>query len=486
MIPKMSQRDWYAQAGISWHMAAFQRVVKNDKNEPEIISDVYISFLEDDSIQDATSVFAIVMKNLEMYQKGHKEAKEVFIISDNAACYKSERGIRWFYEKRNINGMKIKAVKFSEPGMGKSICDQYSALAKRKIANAIKMDIDADTAKNVCNAIQHEDGLANTILLCGGIKKIDFELTEREIPNITKYHDFAFDEPGEQGIRLRRHGNIGTGILIKPSSLKKYPEYVSTIMNRHQVTDDFKILKSTSTPYDFTSKAAKPSQSSDIEKEDSEFPGDPRVFQCQNPMCSRMFLTVGGLEAHQSRNPPNCVGRKRIETMDDFIKNRFIERFGITENPTTYRQSRRIVTHFEKLPDAVLFGGAEMDHPWEGKSLHEHTRSKNLNKNQVAYLTELFEDGMNSKKKARADIVEKEMRYVTKEDGRTLRFGYHEWIPEARIKSFFSRLAAKYKKGTITQVDRTAADTEPVAGPSNIASKFATGLYILNYVANNG
>ena len=59
-------------------------------------------------------------------------------------------------------------------------------------------------------------------------------------------------------------------------------------MNRHQVTDDFKILKSTSTPYDFTSKAAKPSQSSDIEKEDSEFPGDPRVFQCQNPMCTHI------------------------------------------------------------------------------------------------------------------------------------------------------------------------------------------------------
>lgn len=456
-------------------MAAFQRCVKNDKKEPEIISDVYISFLDDDSIQDAYSVFAIVMQNLEMYKKGHPEAKEVYIISDNAACYKSERGIRSFYDKRDVNGMKIKALKFSEPGMGKSICDQYSALAKRKIASAVKMDIDADTAKNVCEAIKHENGLANTILLCGGIEKNECKLKETEIKNIKMYHDFAFDESNQRGIRLRRHANIGKGVLINPASLGKYPKYNATVMNPDQLTKDFRILKSTSTPYGITENKGKSTQMAEIEKEDAEFAGDPRVFRCQNSMCSRMFLTVAGLEAHQSRNPPNCIGRRRKETMTDYITNRFIDRFGTSVNPQSFRQSRRIVTHFQKLPDAILFGATEMDHVWEGKSLHEHKRAPNLKPHQVAYLTGLFEEGMNGKKKARADIVEKQMRYSTEDDGITFRFQPHEWLTEARIKSFFSRLAAKHKNGKISQVEIEDVDPEPVAGSSGFAQKFTSG-----------
>ena len=81
----MSQRDWYAQAGMSWHIAAFERCSKNSEGKGEIDTEVYVSFLNDDSLQDANAVVAIVMKNLEMYKIAHPEAREVYIKADNAA-----------------------------------------------------------------------------------------------------------------------------------------------------------------------------------------------------------------------------------------------------------------------------------------------------------------------------------------------------------------------------------------------------------------
>ena len=80
-----SQKDWYAQVGMSWHLAAFERCLKNSKNIKEIDTDVYISFLEDDSIQDASAVVGMVLQNLALYKQAHPEVEQVYIKSDNAA-----------------------------------------------------------------------------------------------------------------------------------------------------------------------------------------------------------------------------------------------------------------------------------------------------------------------------------------------------------------------------------------------------------------
>lgn len=80
-----SQRDWFAQVGMIWHLAAMERCLKNKEGIVEMDTDVYISFLDDDSIGDASSVVGIVLQNLAMYKKAHPEVTEVFIKSDNAA-----------------------------------------------------------------------------------------------------------------------------------------------------------------------------------------------------------------------------------------------------------------------------------------------------------------------------------------------------------------------------------------------------------------
>ena len=57
----------------------------NAKGIKTVDTDVYISFLEDDSIQDASAVVGMVLQNLALYKQAHPEVEQVYIKSDNAA-----------------------------------------------------------------------------------------------------------------------------------------------------------------------------------------------------------------------------------------------------------------------------------------------------------------------------------------------------------------------------------------------------------------
>ena len=67
------------------------------------------------------------------------------------------------------------------------------------------------------------------------------------------------------------------------------------------------------------------------------------------------------------------------------------------------------------------------------------------------------------------------MRYVLKDDG-TLRFKNEEWLTEARIKSFFSRLADKRRKEKDKGEPVVTEAISPSAGPSRIIRQFSAGL----------
>ena len=51
---------------------------------------------------------------------------------------------------------------FLSTGQGKSTCDQWSAILKRKITSAVKMDMEADTVEKVCECLKANGGVKNT------------------------------------------------------------------------------------------------------------------------------------------------------------------------------------------------------------------------------------------------------------------------------------------------------------------------------------
>ena len=80
-----------------------------------------------------------------------------------------------------------------------------------------------------------------------------------------------------------------------------------------------------------------------------------------------------------------------------------------------------------------------------GSSLHESKRSKPFSAEVVEYLKDIYNLGVESGKKARANEVEENMRKKKKSDG-GYKFPPEDWLTESQIKSYFSTLTAKLKK----------------------------------------
>ena len=79
-----STRDWYAQAGWSWQLLAYQRCFSDASDRGQVETNVHCAVLNDHSLQDSQSVLAILKSSLELYKKANPDVEEIYIRSDNA------------------------------------------------------------------------------------------------------------------------------------------------------------------------------------------------------------------------------------------------------------------------------------------------------------------------------------------------------------------------------------------------------------------
>ena len=108
-------------------LTVFQRCLADDKGKASIETDVHASVLNDKSPQDSDTVLAMLISSLELYKKAHPQVTEVYLRSDNAGCYHSNKTILGLWSHRNkIPGLTIKGYCFSEACGGKSRCDTVS------------------------------------------------------------------------------------------------------------------------------------------------------------------------------------------------------------------------------------------------------------------------------------------------------------------------------------------------------------------------
>ena len=94
-----------------------------------------------------------------------------------------------------------------------------------------------------------------------------------------------------------------------------------------------------------------------------------------------------------------------------------------------------------------------------GWALKENKKSNRFNDTQKQYLKDKFNLGQLTGKKAEAEAVARDMRRAKGTDGKR-QFGTSEILTAQQISSFFSRLAAKARKGIVTDDDLRAAEEE--------------------------
>ncbi|KXJ11549.1 hypothetical protein AC249_AIPGENE5486 [Exaiptasia diaphana] len=95
----------------------------------------------------------------------------------------------------------------------------------------------------------------------------------------------------------------------------------------------------------------------------------------------------------------------------------------------------------------------------EGWAFRAAKKAYRFNENQTSYLTAKFEVGQSTGMKANAEAVALEMRRARCEDGKRL-FKVSEFLSTQQIASYFSRLAAKIRKQTLSEPDIQAVQEE--------------------------
>jgi hypothetical protein len=197
------QQEFYAKRGISWHVSVLAF------NENEFLKTLAIVHLLDYANQDSDCVIGI-MDSLFSFINKNFENPTVNTGSDNAACYHSQDVtclLPLFAAKHNI---KLDSYHFSEPQMGKGICDRKISVLKRTLTQFVHNGNDITNTDQMKDAFLSNPDLKDTIILCCSPndslnfkKKVSFD-------GISKYHSFLYN--GEK-IKFFRYHGIGSGMI---------------------------------------------------------------------------------------------------------------------------------------------------------------------------------------------------------------------------------------------------------------------------------
>jgi hypothetical protein len=120
------QDEFYGKKGMSWHITVLAF------NENRKLKTITLVHLIEDTPQDSNCVLGIIDSVL-IFIKSNFECAFVNLRSDNAGCYHSKDLICFlalFAEKHKV---KVLSYHFSEPQLGKDICDRKISVLRRSI-----------------------------------------------------------------------------------------------------------------------------------------------------------------------------------------------------------------------------------------------------------------------------------------------------------------------------------------------------------------
>lgn len=356
------------------------------------------------------------------------------------------------WSKRNsIPGLTIKGYKFSEAGKGKSVPDQYAAILKRKIGDALVSGMDADTEENLAKCISSADGVANVRTFLGKVDIPDTpapELTKsgkkktvpKKIDNIRKLHEFVFID---KGVHVRPLATIGKGKTIPLQPVKRVPKYQCQEFKSKSGAVKRTIL-------DYNPKGpilAKVAKLDDTDnghgqmkyqhsKEELEMM-NRGLFPCPNPACTLSFEKYEHYRRHVSSDL-FCEVWKTNETMQERVQRKYISKYGISPHmEVDQREARKFVVHLNDLPEVSEEFLVARENLFEGHALPGKKEVIRFTPEQRKFMDDEFDSGFSKNGKARADLAAKKMHDL---------FPKELWLTEQQIKGRFSKLRSDAEK----------------------------------------
>ena len=489
----------FGKKALSHHATAYERVVEPEEGATEdgnLISTEYHSqVLENTSLQDSDTTIAILIASLKEFKKNNMDCEEVILKVDNAGAYHCWATVvrLWAVSDGYIEGLRIVGIHFGEPGKGKDACDKLFAVIRAHQRRCIKEKWDADTPERFAANMCKNGGIANTTVQLGPITN-DYPDAKKDlksvISGISEYHEFLYEK---DGIWVRKLPGFGPGLFHPMSKdlvdLDKLPSFDCHVIKNEDVDEDsqgkttFRHNQEGKIKTDeFGVATGVANQTNLVPKDDDKATKDEdEIFFCQNAVCGKAFFSLRGKLNHEM-NPDNCTVRVKKQTGNDYAKEYYIGKNGISADyqSKSYNETRSMIFKKGMLPtidDLFLYlirsGEPKYrENLTEGHALPPKKAKGNFTDKQTRYLYEQFligEDEPGQRKKP--EQVSKAMKQKPE-------FLREEWLTFEQINGYFKREKAKKRFGKKKEEKVTQAEIDDTENLSNARDHMETTMNI--------
>ena len=204
-------RDFFGKRGKSWHVSC---VIEKEEDSYSVQC---FSHLFEECKQDWFAVASIVENLLEILKREKPFISEVFLRSDNGACYHNAALLLALPATGSRTGIRIRRYDFSEPQAGKDICDRKIAPMKAHIRRYVNEKHDVATAAKMKEALESHGGVRGSRVAVAAVNLANETGGTNKIKGISKLNNFEFTE---EGIRSWSAYQIGPGKLVSCEGMK--------------------------------------------------------------------------------------------------------------------------------------------------------------------------------------------------------------------------------------------------------------------------
>ena len=307
----------------------------------------------------------------------------------------------------------------------------------------------AVSAEQFARALVGNNSVSNVIVFQGkitGLTRPD-KNAKQEIKDISLLNEFIFED---DAIVTRKFCGIGSGNRITKFTIPN----LTASYNCEIVRDDGSVVPvDDQTPNDFFLPKVKPLKSVQAPGSCSmtEKKSEDCFYTCPFTPCDGKFDDYMEFQEHVTSNQCFTENVSHGQSITRFCRLVYFTRFAINTSEPASSQNylRTYLTDLEcyVVPNFTENSNIEdISYP-RGYARTETTKKNRFDEDQKEFLDKIYEEGSQTKQKAKPNAVMKMMRTNRNSEGNKI-FSPSQWLSESQIRSYFGRKTAELKYNT--------------------------------------
>ncbi len=441
---------------MSWHIWV---VIRRNADGTGWDTRIYIYIFDELSSQDSGAVLSTLKDVIKRIHLETPRITKAYLRSDNAGCYHSATTLASVIDMNKDSIVKILRWDFSEPQQGKDACDRYAAIIKRKVRQFVVGNRKCETPAEFQTAASSHGGSPAVSIIRGIVVEKSKQQKKPKIAGISFLTNFEFND--DTSIRAWRAYNIGPGKIIPYSTLQggsldvEFRVSDAYHQGQHEiempVTDEYwkpltrKYKKKECANRDeptLISAQTEPTvwecpdaldtaQEQEVVDEESQ---SQKLYPCPEPGCTKTYKFEGNLVRHLTLGTHHFQVER--ETLKDAAIGLYEEAVEHLQVHADYSEISDVV---RTLQDSSAFDLEDLQPPQEmGWALKSSRKKTMYTDKQHGYLIQLFDQGIQQKRKCDPKVTSKAMQTSTEPV-----FDASEYLASAQIASYWSNLKRK-------------------------------------------